>query len=143
MGTQFNVWGRGTDTRVIVKDGKVNLRPKQSGANGVVLVKNQSSEVRENLPPQHDKEIDADYMLGWLDGKLVFDRKPLSEIAPELERHFNVQMKLENEELGSETVTAVFNKNSADQVVEMISLTLGIEFEKNGDVFYLKEKNEE
>ena len=141
LGTKFNVWARGEITRVIVKEGRVNLIPNDGRANGVTLSQNQISSVTKNQQPTSPEHINADMLLGWLSGKLVFVQTPLGEIIGEIERYYDVRISLTNDEMKDYTVTGSFNNTDADSVIAMICLTLNLDHKKVNNGYLIETKN--
>jgi transmembrane sensor len=130
LGTEFNVWTRDEKTKVIVKNGRVNLEQIKAKNENVILSKNQESIIIKNSKPSPPKNVNADYLLGWLDNKLVFNRTPLNEIAGELERFYNVKIKLVDNGLKNLTLTGSFKNQKVDSVMNMICLALNLKFIK-------------
>ena len=140
LGTKFDVCSRGDKTEVVVKEGKVKLTQKERNDNGVYLLKGQASSVMQNFDPGLPEEVNTDYLLGWMSGKLVFDETPLSEIVAELERFYDVPISVENSKLNSYTLTGSFKNRDVDSVLTMICLTLNLDFEKQQDRYLIKSK---
>ena len=141
LGTKFDVWSRGDETRVIVKEGKVNLAPKQKNAAAVVLLRGQLSAVINDEKPLPPKQVDCNYLLGWMDGRLVFNKTPLADIVSELEGYYNVSITLNGNDLKKCTVTGSFKNDDIDSVLTMICLTLDIGFEKQQNGYLIRLKN--
>lgn len=127
LGTEFNVWAREKKTRVIVKSGRVRLESESAG-DRVILLGGQRSQIGEDKKPLEPEEVDVDRLLGWLEGKLVFELTPLDEIIAELERTYDVQIDVDDAELASLTLTATFEQVSIETVLSSICLTLGTEY---------------
>jgi len=140
LGTKFNIWTRGEITRVIVKEGSVSLSPKKENTNGVVLTKNQSSTIIQNQEPTPPKNVNTDYLLGWMNGKLTFYQTPLNEIVDELVIHYDIPIYLENNSLRNYTLTGSFRNKEVDSVLTMICLSLDLEFVKHLDGFLIRNK---
>lgn len=134
LGTTFNVWARNNKTRVTVVEGKVNVGQTISNES-VILIQNQQTVIEKNSPPTIPQKVDAKTLSSWIHGKLVFSSAPLSEVVDELNRHYGVKIKLEQERLNSLMLTGSFNKNKVYDVVEMICLTFNLKFSSNGDDF--------
>jgi transmembrane sensor len=139
LGTQFDVYARDEKTEVVVKEGKVNLAQKFNNA-GVYLTRNQSSSVVKNANPVAPKEVDSEYALGWMTGKLVFDQTPLRNIVDELQRYYDVKISVESKELNSNTLTGSFKNKGIDSTIEMICLAMNLSFEKHGNTFLIRSK---
>ena len=139
LGTKFDVWARGEKTRVFVKEGRVNLAANQND-NGVILTKNQSSTVIQNMKASHPKQVQASYLLGWMDNNLVFDKSPLNDVVDELGRFYDVKLALANESLKTVTLSGSFKNGSIDSALTMICLALDLRFEKENGEYILTSK---
>lgn len=135
LGTKFNVWSRDDETRVIVKEGKVSLSDKSQIKNEVLLTKGELSKVKESLPPSIPSKVDDDYLLGWLNGNLVFNNTPLKEIAEELERFYNTKVIVDNNELVGYNLTGSFNNEKIDSVLTKICLALNLNYVENNNIY--------
>jgi transmembrane sensor len=141
LGTEFNIWARDGKTRIIVKEGKVNLTRINTNTKGVNLGKGQLSTVMENKEPTSPEDVNPNYLLGWMEGKLVFNHTPLNEITDELERFYNVKLNLENKNLNIYTLTGLFENTEIDSVLTMICLTLDLDYEKQESGYLIKSKS--
>jgi transmembrane sensor len=141
LGTKFDVLSRDESTRVVVKEGKVNFSSKNLNSDGIYLTKDQLSSITKNSEPTPAKEVDAGFFLGWMKGNLVFYRTPIGQIANDLERHYNINISLQEDSLKDYSLTGSFNNNNADSAVSMICLALGLDFEKQNNIYIIKTKN--
>jgi transmembrane sensor len=142
LGTEFNVRSRDEETRVIVKEGRVKLCPIDESRSEVILSKGQMSQVTGRVPPQPPEPVNVDHLLGWLEGRLVFEKAPLKEIISELERVYDVRIGLENSEFGQQTVTASFEDATLETVLSSICLTLGIQYRSDGLDYVIFQKKQ-
>lgn len=140
LGTEFNVWSREAKTEVIVKSGKVELSSELELPEKVILTENQLSTVFADQPPSKPKSVDSDYLLGWLDAKLVFEKTPLVEIVDELKRHYDISISLEDESLEAYTLTGSFKNENPDSALSMICLALDLTYTKEGNGYIVKQE---
>jgi transmembrane sensor len=140
LGTKFDVCVRGERTNVVVKEGKVKFVQKEHNDAGVYLLKGQASSITKNFAPNLPEEVNSDYLLGWINGKLVFNEAPLNEIVEELERFYDIPISVENNNLYSSTLTGSFKNHDVDSVLTMICLTLNLDFEKQQGSYLIKAK---
>jgi transmembrane sensor len=140
LGTKFDIFARGEKTKVVVKEGKVKFARRENESSSVYLTKGQLSAVTKNLDPNLPEEVDPDYLLGWMNGKLVFNETSLNEIVDELERFYDVPISIEVNNSNTYTLTGSFINHNVDSALTMICLTLNLDFEKqqNGYVIKLK-----
>jgi ferric-dicitrate binding protein FerR (iron transport regulator) len=128
LGTEFNVWARGNETRVIVKEGCVRFRTLESQDGEVEISKGEMSKVVGIRRPDPPAAINVGHTLGWLEGRLVFEKTPLNEILSELERTFDVDIHLRNTELADRTMTADFDDATISEILSSVCLTLGLQY---------------
>jgi ferric-dicitrate binding protein FerR (iron transport regulator) len=138
LGTKFGIWARDEQTRVTVREGRVSLRALESPpAAAVELTANQMSVCRQQSPPEPPQTIDAGQLLGWLEGKIVFDQTALTEVVAELQRVYNVKIELSDPALGQHTITGSFHRKPLESVLASISLTLDLQYTKSADKFVI------
>ncbi|NJO91903.1 MAG: DUF4974 domain-containing protein [Chloroflexia bacterium] len=68
-------------------------------------------------------KIDTEKETSWKDGKLIFDREPLINLAVKLERKYDVKFTFASEDLKSYKYTGSFNDVSLEQIMEAMKLS--------------------
>lgn len=144
LGTEFNVKARSGQTRVIVKRGCVRFETKEADkavVDNVILNADQMSEIVGQSAPEHPVDVDAEEMLGWLQGRLVYRRTPLAEVFDDLKYTYDVEITLTDTSLGKRTLTAVFDQDheSLETVLSAICLTMGVRYENHQNVYEIRE----
>jgi ferric-dicitrate binding protein FerR (iron transport regulator) len=135
-GTKFNVrsWNDepGAMTRVAVLEGRVQLYPKDDKGQSVSLNPGQFSKWIAHMDaPTEPQTVDVDRLVGWRDHKLIFDEEPLSVIFKEMERRFDVSIKLEATGMKTEKLTTYYNKpESVESILADICRVKGLNFSK-------------
>ncbi len=137
LGTRFDVWAREGATRLVVQQGRVAFS-SGSGNGTVILTRNRMSRSCPDGSVSEPESVDADRMLGWLEGRMVFDRAPVSEVLAELKRTLDVTVILEDADLASRTVTAEFDKPAAETVLSSLCLSLGASFTKTNGRYVIQ-----
>jgi ferric-dicitrate binding protein FerR (iron transport regulator) len=141
LGTKFGIWARNAETRVTVREGRVSLRAVAAPPETAVeLAANQMSICQNRNAPAQPRAVDADHLLGWREGKIVFDQTPLAEVVAELQRAYNVEIKLSNPALGQNTITGSFQNKPIESVLASICLTLNLQYGKTGEEFFIAEQ---
>ncbi len=128
LGTAFNIWSRNDETRVIVKRGKVQLSRSEEDTLHVDLVKDQMSLIAKSYPPRAPKTVDAEYQIGWMEGRLLFEKVPLKDILDELERYYGVDIRLKDLSLEDKTMTAIFENRTLETVLSSLCLSLETDY---------------
>jgi len=140
LGTQFNVWARGEETRVIVTEGLVRLSSRKSDQNSVDISPGQMSRVVARQNPEIPIQTNSDLYLGWLDGKLIFEKASLGEAIDEIERMYDVSVRLDTS-LSKQLLTAQFNDQSIDTVLTKICLAFNTEYIFESGVYIIQKKD--
>ena len=63
---------------------------------------------------------------GWKDGKIMFRRSSMSEVAQRLSRHFNVEIHLEGDELYQYEYSATFTTETLSEILQLLERTAPI-----------------
>jgi len=98
------------------------------------------SEICQDLPPSKPVQVNAEKLLGWRSGKLVFSRTMLSEITGEIGRYYDIDLSIGTPGLGNKTLTGVFDRLPLNKVLYSICSTLDIRYRyENGQYIFYKE----
>lgn len=73
---------------------------------------------------------DAEYYTAWKDGKLVLRKDPMPRLLKRIERWYNVKFNILDKSIEEFTYWATFEEENLDQVLNLLSLTGPIRFEK-------------
>ncbi|MEX0720799.1 MAG: FecR domain-containing protein [Balneolaceae bacterium] len=75
------------------------------------------------------EKTDTQKYTSWLQGKLVFEDVPITEVGRELERWFDINFVIENEELKSKRLTAVLDSKSLQNLLDVVGQTIGADYQ--------------
>lgn len=143
LGTRFLVqaWPEaGPRVDVIVSEGKVAFGEDRNGESGttneVLITKNKMGVFDGRMSPVVTDVEDMNWYIGWVEGKLEFENRPLSEVLPRLERWYNIDIRVEDEQIREKRITAEIDySQSMSEVLQGIALTLELEVEKSERTF--------
>ena len=136
LGTKFIVCSREETTRVLVASGRVRVE-SDSPEENVILNPGEMSEVSAHADPSPPQSVDVDEALGWISGRIHFERTPLAEVLTELERHFGVEVRWAAGDVAGLTLTATFSDAPVETVLSSICLTFGLNFHTAGDTLVI------
>lgn len=138
LGTRFVVRGYPELDHLVVgvTEGRVSLR-HENGADSVVLDPGMVGRLPASGAPSVDTAGNADRLTAWTTGALSFTAAPIGEVAAELSRHYGISVRVDSA-LASRRLTASFQQESADQVLGVIAVGLGIRYERQGDTVVLR-----
>jgi ferric-dicitrate binding protein FerR (iron transport regulator) len=127
--------------RVAVTEGVVAVH-RDSGvavADSAVLQPGDVAEVPSTGATVVKRNQNVERLLGWTRGELVFEDTPLSNVARELERWFDVQVRIEDPALSPKRWTAALRiSDSLETVLDVMSKTLGVRAERTGNVVTIR-----
>ena len=137
LGTQFNVrgWAQDPGVDVVVREGKVSVEATDPGLEGeksVILTAGLQTSVMRGNVPQEPREVDIKNKLVWLNGGLHFENAPFRSVVRDLERRFNVQIQVEDEDLLDLLFTSTFQYAQLNEILNVISGAMGIEYRQVG-----------
>lgn len=122
VGTVYSVRQRGPVNDVVVTEGIVEVR---NGRQTVRLSAGQQVAYGDGIQSAV-RLVDGQSATAWSRGKLIFNRRPLAEVADELERYQLGKVVVRDERLKSLEVTGVFDLGDTKTLLRTISGTLNI-----------------
>ena len=75
--------------------------------------------------------------MAWTQGNLAFDGTRLGDAVPQLERWYDVAIRLADSSLAERRLTATFRRESLAQVLELLALSLDLRIEHQGSAVLL------
>ena len=139
LGTSFNVtsWSERAESEIIVKTGSVGIR-KSGGLNGEeqIILKQNERVVVSDRSISAVEQIDTDVYLSWLEGDIFFDDDSLENVFKYLERRFDVDIEIENDQIvRQKKVSARYKDESLEEILDITSISHELEFrEENGKI---------
>jgi transmembrane sensor len=70
--------------------------------------------------------------LAWVDGRLAFDNAEVRDVAADLGRWFDVDIRVATTALAHRRLSAVYNNPSLDGVLNAVVMTLGARYQRTG-----------
>ncbi|WP_206243413.1 FecR family protein [Novosphingobium terrae] len=119
LGTVYAVRRHGETQDVTVSDGLVAVR---SGSQTVHVGAGQQVSYGQNIISAV-RQVDSGAATAWARGKLIFNHRPLSEVAAELERYQYGKVILRSESLKALRVTGVFDLDDPAALLRAVSET--------------------
>ncbi|MCW0484510.1 FecR family protein [Gaoshiqia sediminis] len=136
LGTSFNVKSFSNEEfQATLVEGSVRL--SGFGGKGVLLNPGELASFTENsslvVTP-----VDTNLFTSWKDGKLIFYREPFSKVAVRLERWYNVDIEIEDEELNNLWFTGTIEMETFTEFMELIVRTYPIHYTYDQNTRILK-----
>ncbi len=139
LGTAFNIsaFDNHQPTTISLTSGKVRVISKdKNGDPGseVSLVPGQECLMNRYDQRAIVREFDPEKILSWKNNILYFDNTQMSDLIERLERWYNVEVVVVNEERMEEVRgTGQFENESLENVLRVLSYSLQFEYKQKGD----------
>jgi len=136
LGTSFNIEESDSTTEVFVKTGKVEFK----SATSIVILTPGEKGILNHATGKIDKAEPAQLDFNetyWLDQKLDFKKTSLKEVIQILSLVFNTSIELENPEAGNCQLTTAFERESLEQILDVIAGSFGLNVMKTNQGFIL------
>jgi transmembrane sensor len=89
-----------------------------------------------------ENKINTILYTSWKDQKWVIEGQKLGDLARELERRFNVEIKFENESIKQYKFTGILSDETFEQVLEVIKFSAPIEYSITNNLVILEENTD-
>lgn len=136
LGTSFVIraYPKSGEVRVAVSEGAVSLR--RAGANPAPTALNARdiAIVADTGAPLVRRAQDVTPLFAWAEGKLVFDNAPMTRVAEELSRWYDVEVRFGDPSLANRHLTATFAAESLEEVLRVVGISLDVRYDRRGRV---------
>lgn len=142
LGTSFAVRAFPDDesVRTTVVEGLVSFRSQDEDiSEGVLLSAGDLGEFnlkRKKISKEFIENLDP--YISWKEGYLTFDQASMTEVRKQLERKYDIEVVFEDSNIELLELTAELKSRSLRNVLETISLSLGLEFELDQEIVRFK-----
>lgn len=136
LGTVFVVNSRRNSTRVVLEKGRIKLttprtrRPLVLSPGDVVTVSAQG-------PLKMQRPSVTPARVTWHDHRFVFADTPLTDVASQLHDTFGVTVQIPQTELMTRTVSGTFQAETADDLLQALTLMMNLHLEQSRSVYVL------
>jgi transmembrane sensor len=163
-GTKFNVKAYPEDPMIqtTLVEGSISIQNLKGKEKETYLSPNQTATYFKTTGPKADitraepaplkKAVPQDVHIenqiktilytSWKDKKWVIEGQRLGDLARELERRFNVEIKFDNESIKHYKFTGILSDETFEQVLEVIKFTAPIEYSITNNQVVLKENTD-
>jgi transmembrane sensor len=139
LGTAFSVRGEaGEDVSVVVTSGSVVLHAANASPDsGAVLRARDRGVLGRDGRVSVQRDVTVEPALAWTRRQLVFEDAPLSRVRSELRRWYGLEL-MPDSALESRRLTATFQNETVDEVLQILGLALGVRIERRGDSAFVQ-----
>ena len=135
VGTRFAVRSDASaGVAVSVLEGAVSLRAVNTPARqGVILQAGDNGLLKTGGEVVARRGTVVDDDVAWLSGRLVLREATINEVKAAMRSWYGLELRVADPSLANRHITATFEGESADRVLDVLGLVLGAEIERRGD----------
>jgi transmembrane sensor len=133
IGTQFDVRAYDKTVRIVVSDGSVSIQ----GAKPVILTRGTLGVVDSTGAARVTKDVAVDRYLAWSKGTLTFGDTPMRDVIPDLDRWYDIDVRLDNPKLADDRLTVTISDIPADVALDVIARALDASVVRSGQTVTL------
>lgn len=124
LGTKFNVSAYSDEpcTYVVLNEGKVDINGK-AGVFNYTLLPNEKITFNHKNKSLHLDKVNANRYSAWKEGYLIIENEPLGQIIARIERWYNVDIIIQDEELKNYRFKATFKDEPLEEVLRLMAKT--------------------
>ncbi len=136
LGTSFNIKSYNSNkVEVAVATGKVSVKEKGAeSANEVLLLPSEMATYEKGHKTLEKGSFDAEELLSWKDGVIVFKNADFEEVQERLERWYGVTFIINKKPNYQKEYKGNFTNKSLEDVLEGVSFSLGFKYKIEGKV---------
>jgi transmembrane sensor len=142
LGTSFNVKSYDEDkkieTTLLKGQIKINKANESSEDTGLILAPNQKATFQKETKTMDVEQVQAEHSSSWREDELVFDETTYREVINQLERWYNVNITVEGENNLDCKLTARIEKESLEEVLNLLVLSHKISYTISGSNVRIK-----
>ena len=135
IGTKFTVRSDAvTGVSVNVTEGSVSLAASNvSAGEGVILNAGDNGLLGTDGRIVANRGTVTPDDVAWMSGRLVFRETPMTEVASAVKRWYGIDLVMSEPSLAARRITATFDNETPDAMLDVLRLVLGAEIERRGD----------
>lgn len=133
LGTSFSIYPSENELIINVVSGKVSF----SGENSeemILLTKGEKGNYSYSSNSISKSNNDDLNFLSWKTGQLIFKDAPFSDVVSDLEKHYHATIEVRDKDI--QRLTATFENQNLEEVLEIISSTLDVKLDKHSESHY-------
>lgn len=145
LGTSFNIrsWQNNSvpETSVYLTEGALAFYPAGKPDKSVTLESGQKSSFQSNEGmPKEPIELSKEKGLAWMNNHFAFEEMPMIQIIREIERRFNLNIRVEPKEILLDTLTIYYNQEvNAEKIINDICQTKALSYRKVNGGYVIEE----
>lgn len=142
LGTEFNVYQRRKNTRVVLNKGKVQLNIQQEKRQEQIQMKpGELVELSQSSDKYVRKLVNPEFFSSWTQKELVFSETPVSEIITLLEENYGLEVEITNESILHRKISGSVPSDSLQSLLFVLSESLNYQVVQQQNKIIFRERS--
>jgi transmembrane sensor len=139
LGTAFNIKAYPGRENIIVSVSRGKVRVHYEENEVATLTQGQQVKVSNAPKPLIEKKASISEAAAWHQGNLVYDDETLGDVIADLERVYNVTIRVENEAVVHERISTTFKREAGiDKVLQVLCSLTDTQIKKVNDLYVIQ-----
>jgi transmembrane sensor len=130
VGTEFDVYRMSGTTRVTVIEGNVTVSVNAAPQQKLRVAADQEAQIIGGVLPSSASPARKREATAWLDRRIVFERRPLGEVADEFNRYNTIPFIIDDPGLRRLLISGTFEAADTDSFAAFLQSLAGVRVEK-------------
>ena len=140
VGTEFNlrVDPESNKVELMVTEGKVRFFRKEQKTEKLQLVATEGAVLSKESPyPVKRSFRNLTNVLSWKTNTLIFEHTPIRQVIQDLEKHYLVDIEIENTAIMNCTYLATFSNDSLSEILKAIEFSLPVKVRQEDGKYFI------
>ncbi len=142
LGTEFYIQSKEDNKegiKIDLLEGKVKVEIRENTApqKNIILLPGERTETDDGIH-LHKTTFDKTYLEQWIDGNISFDNIPVTSAIQKLQVWYDVEIKVNKEELKNRKISGEYNNVSIQDILKVICFSINKKFNVSGNTFIIE-----
>ncbi len=134
FGTEFIVYARAKESKVVLNKGKVQLRYQEGNIQKQIIMKpgdlitfDKINHLKKEVTTQPEKYA------AWKDHRFIFEDTTLGEFATIMQENYGITVIVKDSTLANRTLIGSFRADNADELLQIVSEVFNVNINRTGN----------
>lgn len=139
LGTAFNIKAYPGQENITISVSRGKVKITRPDGWETTLTKGQQVKLKENGREAWEKSIPAGLIAGWQQGNLAYDDETFTDIIADMQRIYNVDIRINNQSVRSLKISTSFKKEiGIEQALQVLCKLTDTELTQKDRVFFIQ-----
>jgi transmembrane sensor len=139
LGTAFNIKAYPGQENITISVSRGKVKITRPDGWETTLTKGQQVKLNEGGQEAWEKRVPAELIAGWQQGNLAYDDETLTDIISDMERVYNVNIRITNQSVSNLRISTSFKREiGIEQALQVLCKLTDTELTRKDNVFFIQ-----